>query len=608
MAAEAATTPSPLKRSRSAGQEQPPVPDVGQPWGESGGDCGLTSCRDDELPPIAPGMKPALKPSAFNMDRLHRSKVPSVPRAKKKRGKANYKGLPVKYALGVPLVRKYIKDTLDSLAPEAREELATKSDGYGHYIRPRLYGVSKYLAWLCRTAELSHEQLCSSGELHMKLFTRRIVMDFKKAMDARRFKASTMRHILYGTADYVDACVVFATHARVHIKEEATLAARALRALSHRYSKYAKRDSIAWKRAADLNAELGTTFHQSQVQSAFSDTLLEAMELLGRYDMRHAEHTIPVLQHPASTLRTVQTLLIALVSLSMCVPRDKVIENFKLVWLAQAGNTWSINPGEDQVAFKTGVWRAGSVLIRPELAAAIQKYTALTWPRVTGRFTGGRGRTTGGAAITLSSGTRAAREVVHALRGHCTNQALFSRLREQSPVFWAGVPDALDDTAASLNSGAITEATALCQASQLLLGRLRGATLPVTPTNESLKYVFVSWLKVYESISQNSARHLATWWMYQEWHEQIEYDIQGFPNQFIGKSYHDHVKRAADMMNHSVDIHEATYLPVSPSHQTVQEEEAVTAAAQPLVSSSTASTVLRSSSDDEDEDSSDYSD
>ena len=96
--------------------------------------------------------------------------------------------------------------------------------------------------------------------------------------------------------------------------------------------------------------------------------------------------------------------------------------------------------------------------------------------------------------------------------------------------------------------------------------------------------------------------------MYQEWHEQIEYDIQGFPNQFIGKSYHDHVKRAADMMNHSVDIHETTYLPVSPSHQTVQEEEAVTAAAQPLVPSSTASTVLRSSSDDEDEDSSDYSD
>ena len=68
-----------------------------------------------------------------------------------------------------------------------------------------------------------------------------------------------MLHV--GTADYVDACVVFATHARVHIKEEATLAARALRALSHRYSKYAKRDSIAWKRGADLNAELGVTFH-----------------------------------------------------------------------------------------------------------------------------------------------------------------------------------------------------------------------------------------------------------------------------------------------------------------------------------------------------------
>ena len=98
--------------------------------------------------------------------------------------------------------------------------------------------------------------------------------------------------------------------------------------MSHRYSKYAKRDSIAWKRGADLNAELGVTFHQSQVKDAFADTLLQCMELLGKYDLGCTEVTIPVLQEPASTLRTVQTLLIALVSLGM-LPRWKCYSHWR---------------------------------------------------------------------------------------------------------------------------------------------------------------------------------------------------------------------------------------------------------------------------------------
>ena len=77
---------------------------------------------------------------------------------------------------------------------------------------------------------------------------------------------------------------------------------------------------------------------------------------------------------------------------------------------------------------------------------------------------------------------------------------------------------------------------------------------------------------MYDSTSQNSFRHMAAWWMYQEWHEQLECDVQGFPNQFAGKSYEQHVQRAADMMDHTVEIHETTYLPVSPSHRTAQEE------------------------------------
>ena len=37
-------------------------------------------------------------------------------------------------------------------------------------------------------------------------------------------------------------------------------------------------------------------------------------------------------------------------------------------------------------------------------------------------------------------------------------------------------------------------------------------------------------------------------------------------------------------MGHNIDIHEQTYLPVSPSHQTRQEELAAAAGAEPLSS------------------------
>ena len=94
--------------------------------------------------------------------------------------------------------------------------------------------------------------------------------------------------------------------------------------------------------------------------------------------------------------------------------------------------------------------------------------------------------------------------------------------------------------------------------------------------------------------------------MYQEWHEQLECDVQGFPNQFAGKSYEQHVQRAADMMDHTVEIHETTYLPVSPSHRTAQEEVAATAAAQPL--SSLASTAVSESESDSESESESESD
>ena len=131
------------------------------------------------------------------------------------------------------------------------------------------------------------------------------------------------------------------------------------------------------------------------------------------------------------------------------------------------------------------------------------------------------------------------------------SDAAYNRLRRQSPVFWAGVPDALDDIVPSCNNNA---ATALYETAKMLLDRTGNNAIQEYCTTECLKHVFVSWLQVYQGISQNSMRHLASWWLYQEWHQQLEFDVQGFPNQFLGKSYEEHVQRAADMMDHTVAI------------------------------------------------------
>ena len=52
----------------------------------------------------------------------------------------------------------------------------------------------------------------------------------------------------------------------------------------------------------------------------------------------------------------------------------------------------------------------------------------------------------------------------------------------------------------------------------------------------------------------------------------------------MGMTYGEHAARASATMGHNIDIHEQTYLPVSPSHQTRQEELAAAAGAEPLSS------------------------
>ena len=82
-------------------------------------------------------------------------------------------------------------------------------------------------------------------------------------------------------------------------------------------------------------------------------------------------------------------------------------------------------------------------------------------------------------------------------------------------------------------------------------------------------------------------------------------NIQGLPSPYLGKTYDEHAAHASAIMGHDVDIHEQTYLPVSPSHQTREQELAAAACAEPLGAvaasgSNVASASADAAADDED--------
>ena len=108
-------------------------------------------------------------------------------------------------------------------------------------------------------------------------------------------------------------------------------------------------------------------------------------------------------------------------------------------------------------------------------------------------------------------------------------------------------------------------------------------------SNHALRYTFVEWLHTYKDYDHNTARHVAAWTAYVEWYHQAKYDVQGLECPYVGMTYEQHAERASNIMGHSVQIHEQTYLPVSPPHVTRAQGVAAAAAAQPLSSAGSAS-------------------
>ena len=355
-----------------------------------------------------------------------------------------------------------------------------------------------------------------------------------------------------------------------------------------KYSKFAKKQGREYKRKEDLESEwLGKAFEHAQQKTCYMAALQEATRLLNLYSAKPTSAAVPLLQHPAATMRTVQQLLVTCVQLAMMAPREPVLMAFKLQWLCGKDGCYQINPGMDSEDFKNLNWKGGAVPIRTELAEALRCYGVLSWPWTAPHFGGGMG---------FSAGKAGAADAVALHFPGVDSNAAFKRLRNTSPLFFEGVPDAIDTIGQGHGN---SSPAALAALAGILANRNTALRAKRGISMHALRRTFVDWLGMYSDYDHNTARHVASWTAYTEWHEQLQFDIQGLPNPYLGMSYHEHAQRASDIMGHAVAIHEQTYMPISPSHMTRAEELAHAAAAEPLPAAAAATSDAATEPDEE---------
>ena len=557
-------------RQLSLGSASPPLPgmpDAGEPRVHGGAAALGNKLRHCDQPPMYPGMRSHLKPQYIDMECLRRQTTTT--------DKTKFKGLPHKYNLAVPMLKKYVESQMRMIP---RRELEAMSDkAKSDKVSSLCYAPSKWHQWLALNVELEKVELISTSTAHMRPFTRQNAAAFKVDMDESEFASSSMKSLCIFVGNYIEECLELCVpRCDEHVEVEARKAASLLNGCSGKYSRYAKADSRHYKRAEDLcDNWLGKQYSHQQTAEVFERCLVEATRLLDMYDFDDPDaQAVVVLQHPAEQLRTVQQLLITCVSIAMMAPREPVVESFKLSWLAETeGGAVTINPGLDAEDFKNLKWEGGAVPTRTELDTALHGYFELTWPATAQHFAGGGMR-----------GTSAGQWATAQLLGASNRQELGQKGRSV-PVFFGGVPNELDAVALSDD----TDFEKLNKVRDILSKRLSTLKLQRGQTRDALKYCYVDWLGMYKKFDHNTARHMAAWTAYVEWFEQLSHDAQGLPNRFIGMPYAEHVQIAADIMNHSVEVHEQTYLPVSPSKQTRQQLDEQAANALPLGAGAAAS-------------------
>ena len=569
----------------------PASPDVGEPSLPGAG--APAACKSHELPPMFVGMQPCYKPSHVDIAKLRRQSNKSA--------KTKYRGLPPKTTLAVTMIRKYVRSRANMLSRQERDEIDAKL-GWGEKVGPWVWPASKWIMWTILSIEANAAEVFSTSTGHMALATRRNVAAFKVAVEestdakGEPMAASSMKGICAGVAHYLDTALgLCSPPCSAEVAAEVQRSCELLRGAGGRYSKFAKKKGREYKREEELEANwLGKKFAFAQQKHAFMAALQRAKELLGKYEgVGHA--TVPLLQHPAANIREAQQLLVTCVSLAMMVPREPIIMAFKMQWVVGGGGAYSINPGINSEDFKNLSWRGGSIPIRAELAKALKLYMYLTWPCCTPSFE--ESRDAGGNLISRG-GKGAAIDAAAALLPAVRDTSSFHRIRNHSPLFFEGVPDSID--AIAMQHGDSSPA-ALQALSAILVERLKSLQAKRGISMHALRYTFVQWLGTYDDYDHNTGRHVASWTAYLEWYNQIKFDIQGLPSPYVGKTYDEHAAHASAIMGHDVDIHEQTYLPVSPSHQTREQELAAAACAEPLDAVAAAAAAATGPGSDNDE-------
>ena len=545
------------------------MPDVREPRVEGGAASLSTRIKPRDQPPLYPGMRCALKPEFIDMEHLRRQTTVSE--------KTHYRGLPHKHNLAVPMLRKWVVHQMGMIPRQKFAQMSSKA--VSAKVSGLTHPASKWYQWLCLNIELEKAELVSLSTRHMGVMNRKNASAFKMEMDSAGFSASSMKSHCHEIGSYIlDIIPLCVPPCDPLVAAEAEKAADLLIGCSGKYSSLAKKDSRQYKRADDLCENwLGTDYEHEQTFDVYNNCLSEALRLLGLYTFRDpSKSAIVNLQYPAAQLRTIQQLLMTCFSIAMMAPREAVVASFKLSWVDETGGgAVTVNPGRDAHDFKNLNWKGGAVPIRKELLTALEEYTQLTWPATAEHFEGS-GNLRGG----MLGGQQFAAKLLGA-----SNRAELRVKGLAAPVFFDGVPDEMD--AVALSDKPDTEK--LAEVSKLLGARLDKLQLSRGSIRDALKYCYVDWLGTYQKYDHNTARHMAAWTAYVEWFEQLEHDAQGLPNRFIGMQYAEHVQIAADIMNHTVQVHEESYLPVSPSKQTRAQLDAQAAGAVPLGGSATGS-------------------
>ena len=182
-----------LGPSGIAAPPTPPMPDVREPRVEGGAASLSTRTKPRDQPPLYPGMRCALKPEFIDMEHLRRQATVSE--------KTHYRGLPHKYNLAVPMLRKWVVHQMGMIPRQKFARMSSKA--VSAKVSGLTHPASKWYQWLCLNIELEKAELVSLSTRHMGVMNRKNASASKMEMGSAGFSASSMKSHCHEIGSYI---------------------------------------------------------------------------------------------------------------------------------------------------------------------------------------------------------------------------------------------------------------------------------------------------------------------------------------------------------------------------------------------------------------------